>query len=97
MSGGSWDYFCFSMDDVADRLCGEKDPLRRAFGEHMRKCSAAMKAIEWHDSGDWGPDDEAKALKDIFDDKEVIKILLSEGRELVNQLEKLGVGKDFGR
>ena len=94
MSGGSWDYFCFRMDDVADRLCGEKEPLRRAFGEHMRKCAAAMKAIEWYDSGDWGPDDAAKAMNDVFGDdaeRKTIEVLLADGGKLISQLKELGV------
>lgn len=52
MSGGSWDYFYSKLEDVAVRLKCEDTPLRRAFGTHLIACSAALKAIEWSDSGD---------------------------------------------
>lgn len=38
MSGGSWDYFTFKADEVADRLLHEKSPLRRALRD-ARPCT----------------------------------------------------------
>ena len=78
MSGGSWDYFTYKMDDVANRLKEDKEPLRRAFGEHMRLCAEAVRAVEWVDSGDWGDGDEMeyirKALGDSAAEKEVSEL-----------------------
>jgi len=63
MSGGSWDYFCYKMQDAGERLLREKDPYRRALGEKMLLFADAMHDIEWVDSGDWGPGDEIPAIK----------------------------------
>ena len=37
MSGGSMDYLFYKVDEEADSLCRSKSPLRRAFGEHLKK------------------------------------------------------------
>lgn len=64
MSGGSWDYFFYKLQEVADRLiCESANPLRVAFGRHLSKCSKALRAIEWFDSGDNGPDDEIEPIQ----------------------------------
>ena len=68
MSGGSWDYFYKQLNDVADRLCAEQSPLRRAFGEHLRLCAAALHDIEWVDSGDYGKDDELIGIRRVLED-----------------------------
>lgn len=63
MSGGSWDYVYSRVQDIADRLQGRGQTAdRRALGAHLRKIAAALKAIEWSDSGD---DDEAAATEAI--------------------------------
>lgn len=63
MSGGSWDYFYEKVEEVASRLQGETDPVRRAFGTHLKKCAKALHDIEWVDSCDMGKGDEVKAIK----------------------------------
>jgi len=68
MSGGSWDYFYYNIDEVADRLCDEKSPLRRALGQHMRALSHAMHEIEWVDSGDKSSPDDTEAIKAVFEE-----------------------------
>jgi hypothetical protein len=68
MSGGSWDYICFRIDEVADRLQHEKSPLRRAFGQHLDLCAKAMHDIEWVYSCDMGPGDEMPAIKAVLED-----------------------------
>jgi hypothetical protein len=68
MSGGSWDYFCFKMDDVVDKLQHERSPLRRAFGKHLSLCAKAMHDIEWADSGDIGEGEEIAAIKVVLSD-----------------------------
>ena len=35
MSGGSMDYLCFKVEEVANILANEKSPTRRAFGAHL--------------------------------------------------------------
>ena len=80
MSGGSWEYFYARLDDVATRLCSSRDPLRRAFGKHLEKCSEALHDIEWVDSGDYGIGDEAKAIK-VALGKDSPALVLEESRK----------------
>ena len=63
MSGGSWDYFYGQLEEVAARLQCERDPLRKAFGSHLKKCAKALHDIEWVDSCDSSPGDEVMAIK----------------------------------
>jgi hypothetical protein len=63
MSGGSYDYLCYKMGDAAESLCNDKNPLRRAFGKKLQLFATAMHDIEWVDSDDYGPGEEAKAIK----------------------------------
>lgn len=93
MSGGSWDYFCFNASDVADRLCDEKSPLRRALGEHMRLIAHAMHEIEWVDSCDKiSPADEI-AIRAVFCDlagNKEMEVLISDAREIIKAMKELG-------
>ena len=90
MSGGSWDYVSFKVDEVAARLISNKSAseyeLRAALGRWLEKVSEALHMIEWVDSGDCGPGDEREALFAVFgkDAKQV------ELQELSNQLKDLG-------
>ena len=69
MSGGSWDYIYSRLQmDAVDRLCQEKSPLRRAFGEHLAICCDALRAIEWVDSGDWGEGSDVKYIIEALGD-----------------------------
>ncbi len=63
MSGGSWDYFSYKLEDVASRLQSDIDPMRKAFGTHLQKCAEALHAIEWVDSSDWSKCDELHPIK----------------------------------
>lgn len=88
MSGGSWDYFCYKCDDVADRLRSSRDPIRRAFGAHMAKVAAAMKAIEWHDSRDTSDSGEAEIRACLQPGDELAEVV-ADGREVMARLEAL--------
>lgn len=66
MSGGSYNYTYSRVHDLASAIsdnggCGEgycaPPALRRAFKTHLRDVAAALRAIEWNDSGD-GDSDE---------------------------------------
>jgi hypothetical protein len=63
MSGGSWGYLYFKMDEAADTLIEDKDPLRKAFGKKMKLIAAAMHDIEWVDSGDYENGEEVEAIE----------------------------------
>ena len=66
MSGGSYDYLYAKVDDMASRLCGSKDPMRRAFAKHLELVSKAMYAVEWVDSGDCISGDEHKSINEVL-------------------------------
>jgi hypothetical protein len=68
MSGGSMDYL-YSKIEYAEFKTDTI--LRRAMRQHLWKVAAALKAIEWNDSGD-GADGE----------DELIRACLPEGAEL---------------
>lgn len=71
MSGGSWDYFSDKLEQVADRLLGTELPKscaaeRIALGAMLKKASAALHAIEWVDSCDYGDGDERQPLLEVL-------------------------------
>ena len=93
MSGGSWDYFYSKCEDAANNLEAEASPLRRAFGAHMQLVAKAMHDIEWVDSCDMGRGDDRKAMQAVLGDAadiREIEVLLSDGRKVIDALEKLG-------
>ena len=93
MSGGSWEYFTFKCDDVANNLESDGDPLRRAFGNHMRLVAKAMHDIEWVDSSDMGPGDDREAIQAVLGDSAQIReieVLLEDGRKIIDALKGLG-------
>ena len=55
MSGGSMDYL---SEQVEEAKFAENSVLRRAMRKHLGKVAAALRAIEWNDSGDGDPDEE---------------------------------------
>ena len=55
MSGGSMDYL---YEQVGIAQFSENTVLRRAMRKHLGKVAAALRAIEWNDSGDGDPDEE---------------------------------------
>ena len=63
MSGGSWEYRYHHVAMLADDLQHESDPLRVLLGCRLKLMAEACRAVEWHDSGDTGPDDEARAIR----------------------------------
>jgi len=69
MSGGSYDYLSFKIDDMADCIplhssCDNhvRASLRAAFKKHLHLVAEACHAIEWNDSGD-GDDDEIAKIE----------------------------------
>lgn len=68
MSGGSHDY---AYRHVANFSTGGT-PLRNAFKAHLEKVAAAMKAIEWNDSGDGDDREDAMIRACISPDAEIL-------------------------
>jgi len=91
MSGGSYDYLSFKIEDACDTLDDSKSPLRRAFAQQLRMYADAMRAIEWVDSGDWADGDEIAAIEAAMGSNAksaALKELLEEARSIKNELEK---------
>ena len=91
MSGGSWEYLCFKIQDAADQLVHSKDPLRKAFGKHMSLVADAMHDIEWVDSGDKGHGDEIEAIRAVLEpnvSEKVLPILIEDANALIEQLQE---------
>lgn len=65
MSGGSYDYFCYKLDEFIEEFKQNlnNDPLRIAFLEHLTHVREAMHDIEWVDSGDYGKEGDHAAIK----------------------------------
>ncbi len=51
----------YLYSSVLDAEFADSTELRRAFREHLKLVAAALKSIEWNDSGD-GDDDEEKNI-----------------------------------
>jgi len=66
MSGGSYDYFCFKVDNFIADLRLKNDPKRIALKDLLRKVSTAVRAIEWEDSGDTGKDWTDESIDYLF-------------------------------
>jgi hypothetical protein len=77
MSGGSMDYL-YSKIEYAEFKTDTV--LRRAMRQHLWKVAAALKAIEWNDSGDGANNED-----------ELIRACLPEGAEL--ELSKIELEK----
>lgn len=66
MSGGSHDHAYRNVDEFIERMETEGfngDILREAFASHLKRVSAAMKAIEWVDSGDSSSPCDSEAIR----------------------------------
>jgi hypothetical protein len=80
------------FEDVADRLSGSRDVLRRSLGKHIKKVAKAMHSIEWVDSGDFVDGDEVEDIKAVLNGTStLLDTLLEDGREVIRQLKELGV------
>lgn len=93
MSGGSWDYFCFKMDEVSERLLRSDKVERRHLGKVMKDLSSVMHSIEWADSGDISEEEATKAINNFIKinsliDKELIIQDIKSIESFVNEVLK---------
>ena len=67
MSGGSLDYACRRIDDLAGEIEQRAEtPQHRAFATHLRLVAKAAHDLEWMWSGDTSPGDEVAALNAVL-------------------------------
>lgn len=90
MSGGSYDYLCYKMEDAARKLMEKNQPnYRRAFGELMMRCSRAMHEVEWVDSSDKSQGDDEDAIMQCLLKQDVLKMSIEEAKRVKKEIEDL--------
>lgn len=90
MSGGSWDYVCYKVEEAADRLLatdGSKSCRneRIALGKVLRLAAAALHDIEWVDSSDYKDGDERAAILKVVSRNEVVLAATEQLREEIER------------
>lgn len=66
MSGGSLNYTCYAIEELADNIYHQQSlpvQLFHLLNQQINLLSAAMHDIEWVDSGDYSLGEEEKAIK----------------------------------
>lgn len=89
MSGGSWGYFYFQLEEIAEKLAVEKCPHRKMFAAHLQKCANALRSIEWVDSGDYGAGAEIKDITKCFNTEPVSGVVAEHLMEHQKSVEKM--------
>lgn len=67
MSGGSYDYAYFKVQETASEM-RRRHPdssLHLGFAAHLDKVAEAMRAVEWVDSFDSAPGDDVAAIRAV--------------------------------
>lgn len=88
MSGGSWNYVCFKIESVVERLSLSDSALRRALGAKLKPFAKALHDIEWVDSGDYGPSGDVEAIKAALGDdwkERTLAELVEEHKQLLDE------------
>lgn len=90
MSGGSYDYLCYKMQEAARTLI-RKDQVayRKAFGNLMMRCANAMHDIEWVDSSDMGQGDDEKSIMECIKFSDVLGVTVEESEIVAHELDRL--------
>ncbi len=83
MSGGSMGYLCYRVEEA--RFV-ESTPERKAFRAHLIKVAAALKAIEWVDSGDTAEGDEHDAIMACITPTDVLEDAIKEAEDVLAAL-----------
>ena len=74
MSGGSYDYLCFKIDEAGEQITMQKDhqATRQIISKLLMWLGSIMREVEWQDSGDGGNWEKVdRELKKIFNVHEV--------------------------
>lgn len=83
MSGGSYNYVYRHIEGIE---LMHLTPERIAFQKHLNLVAAAMKAIEWVDSGDKSPGDESEAIRKCISSAAVTEALIEQAEAIIDQL-----------
>lgn len=71
MSGGSYEYFCFRLEEISEQVIERNDhqPTRQIIAKLLAGLGKIMHDVEWYDSSNYGEDAWEKVeneLKKIF-------------------------------
>ncbi len=88
MSGGSYDYAYYKVDEFASALRteGPQGALREAFRQHLRLVSKAMHAVEWVDSCDWAEGGEVEDIKAVLKEGAELEVCISRAQDVLDEL-----------
>lgn len=86
MSGGSMNYLYSKIEYEAS--FEENTPERKAFAKHLVKVAKALHDIEWVDSCDYGPGDDAEAIRACLGPAMVLEAAIEEAREVLATLQR---------
>jgi len=90
MSGGSYDYLYYKMEDAARTLMKKHQPdYRRAFGALLSRCASAMHDVEWCDSGDMSEPDDREAIMKCINARDVLNVTAEHAQKLIDELNAL--------
>lgn len=82
------DYLCYKVEEAAGDIARSSDPLRKAFGAHLKKVAKALHDIEWVDSSDYGDGDEREAIEAVIGKHAELEQLLRDAKDIRDRLEK---------
>lgn len=88
MSGGSFNYAYYHVQEMAMRLKMDTIPYRRAFAIHLEKVAKAMHAVEWVDSDDYSPGDDEASIKECFSPETILNNLRMNAEKAREELDK---------
>lgn len=80
------DYLCYKVEGAQ---FDNSTPLRRAFRAHLIKIAAALKAIEWRDSGDSGIYEENAAISACLTHSQQLEQAIADAKDAVAYLSGL--------
>lgn len=81
MSGGSLDYFCWKIENIARKLPRETQNKHfLSIIPHLEKLAIVMHDIEWAIDGDIADDDAIKSIKEFLSPTDILSSLLDEAK-----------------
>ena len=92
MSGGSWDYLCYKVDEASEKLKASKNPFRISLGLHLHEVAEVLQEIEWADSGDRSHDKIEGMILNLFEKTnkaEILNVIKNEIEALILKYEEL--------
>lgn len=88
MSGGSYNYAFAKIECFVEEFRRIlTTPERKAFATHLVKVAAAMRAVEWNDSGDGA--DEESAIMECITKSDVLREAINDARKIITNLQSL--------